>query len=155
MMRRRACCFTFLLLLILAACGDDTREGVTLKGPQGQSAAPSPTAPGSASDSNSLPGRLLYLKGRQFQVLDLQSGETTSFDEITANSSPAMNTDETRGVFVAFPNFGMIDLSAGSFNHHSQHGHEPERIRYFTRWPLDDHADGRHLPSPDAADQPG
>ncbi|MBN1681343.1 MAG: hypothetical protein JW966_13765 [Anaerolineae bacterium] len=113
-MKRRWLLFpVVVLVVVLAACGGKNEEGVDLQAAQSRPTdTPVPTAePTPGTDTGSYEGRLLYLKGLTFEVLDLATGETTTFEGVDAYSGAALNADRTRGVFIAFPNFGILDLA--------------------------------------------
>jgi len=103
--------------LLLGACGDKTEEGTTLQGPGGKS---QPTAtvqntPVPTGSASGFTGRLLIRKGQHFEMLDLETGETTSFEteDVAAFGPVQLSADAKRGVFVAYPDFALLDLEAG------------------------------------------
>ena len=106
-----------LVILLVAACGGDEQSGVDLEvaGQTHPTDTPTPEAtlrPGQGFAD--LPGRLLILKGQQFEVFDFATGATTPLEGVSAFSSAALSDDLTVGAFVAFPNFGVIDLASNS-----------------------------------------
>ena len=116
---QRTLCLLAGIVLMLAACGGDETAGVALEVVDQSSVptatpTPEPTAP--PEPPPALSGRLLLLKGQQFEILDLATGETITFenlkqgDVIHSFSPVILNASQTRGTFFAFPNFGVLDL---------------------------------------------
>lgn len=116
------------VVLALSACGGEEKQGVSLE--VAANAAPTdtpvPTPAGiAAPDGGALTGRLLYLKGQQFELLDLATGETIHFTDlretrgeapIVSYSPVTFDRTETHGAFVAFPDFGTLDLASGEID---------------------------------------
>jgi len=105
-----------LVVLALAACGGNTRQGVELQPVSNPGQArvyftPTPTPDSSASLG--LEGRLLYLKGKHFEIRDLASGATQVISDMQSRSPVILTPDETRGVYIDFPDLGLLDLTTG------------------------------------------
>ncbi len=105
----------------LAACGSDEEKGVTLEvagrrpTPTAQpTSAPTtpPTGENAPVESLELSGHLLLLRGAHFELLNLQTGETIAFEGVRSYSPAVLDATRTRGAFVAFPNFGIVDLAS-------------------------------------------
>lgn len=116
--------------LLLLACGNEEQAGVSLQ-PVGQyptltaTLPPTSTPPGGTPTPGSegvLPagfsasGRLLLLRGGQFLLYDLVSGQITPLEGPRAYSPAVLSADATRGAFVTFPHFGIFDLVSGEMH---------------------------------------
>lgn len=130
-----------VLLIALTGCGSDDQEGVTLQGVGSAptltptsvpTAAPTDTAPqtdGATFDAGDLPGRLLYRRGLQLEILDLASGTTTTLGEdVTVNSTVQIDDSGHRGVFIDFPDFGVIDLATRAIESIPNTGSNPNNF---------------------------
>ncbi len=103
-----------LVSLVAAACGGEEQSGVNLQvaGETRPTVTPASTVtPVSDQGPASLPGRLLILKGQQFQVFDFATGDLIPLGDVSAFSPASFDDARTLGVFVAFPNFGVVDLA--------------------------------------------
>ncbi|HEX3050489.1 MAG TPA: hypothetical protein VHP83_07535 [Aggregatilineaceae bacterium] len=106
-----------VVALLIGACGDKTEEGTTLQGPgsKNQPTATVQHTPVPTVSASGFTGRLLIRKGQHFEMLDLETGETTSFEteDVAAFGPVQLSADAKRGVFVAYPDFALLDLEAG------------------------------------------
>ncbi|MBN2304649.1 MAG: hypothetical protein JXQ72_09245 [Anaerolineae bacterium] len=118
--------------LLLAACGGgEEQQGVDLEVAEGARPTETPTpvptdAPAVEGEGEPLSGRLVYLKGQGFEMLDLASGEVTTFTDLrqARGQAPIVSyspvnfnaNDSTRGLFVAFPDIGTMDLETNEIN---------------------------------------
>ncbi len=107
------------VIFTLAACGGQEKQGVSLEvAAQRPTSTPLPTPvptaalPDSAGGLDALTGQLLLLQGHRYALFDLATGEVTPIAPDTASYSPIqLIPDQTRGAFVAFPDFGVLDLT--------------------------------------------
>ena len=110
------------LILMLAACGGAEKQGVSLEvAAQDRTATPLPTpvptaaVPDSADGLDALTGQLVLLQGHRYARFDLASGTLTPVAQDVAAYSPIqLAPGQTRGAFVAFPNFGVLDLTTNT-----------------------------------------
>jgi len=106
-----------LAALLLAACGGENEQGVSLEAAnQRPTATPLPTAAPTVSAEDkidALSGQFLLMRGHRYVLFDLATGEIRPFaQDMPAYSPLQLTTDRTRGAFVAFPNYGVVDIPA-------------------------------------------
>ncbi|MBI5959903.1 MAG: hypothetical protein HY866_14285 [Chloroflexi bacterium] len=105
-------CSLIALLFALTACGGQTREGVTLQPVKVEQSSSTTIMVTSTPEPkfSGLSGRLIYLKGTQFESLDLASGQTFTFESSAALSQLILNSNKTHGVFAGQSRFMVINL---------------------------------------------
>lgn len=110
-------------LALLAGCGSEQQVGVELVPARlstALTATPQPTAllqgdtGGEPATTFDLTGRLLILRGRTFELLDLATGDATPYDAPHSSSPAYVSADGTRAAYIAFPNFGVLNLDSAS-----------------------------------------
>ena len=124
---KRILWLTVGVMLMLAACGGEEQAGVELEAAgQSRPSTATPTPPPAETDeAEKLSGRLLLLKGQHYEILDLSTNETTVLDDLPTFSSLQLNADRTRGAFVAFPDFGLLDLTTSDMRTIENTGSNP------------------------------
>lgn len=110
-------------LVLLAGCGSEQQAGVELvpaRPSTALTATPEPTAslPDDTGDEQAttfnLAGRVLILHGSTFELLDLATGDSTPIDAPRSSSPAYVSVDGTRAAYIAFPNFGVLNIDGAS-----------------------------------------
>jgi hypothetical protein len=115
------------IAMLLTACGGEEESGVDLQvANQNPTETPIPEPTPTQAPEDSAPGytgRLFLMTGKTFAWLDLETGSLIPFTDLSveAGGAPiesfgpaAFNSSLTHGAFVPFPQFGVVDLAAGT-----------------------------------------
>lgn len=114
------------VIILLAACsGGNTQEGVTLRSAAHEGATLTPDATAGGEPAT---GQLLLRVGGAFERFDLVTEKVIPFDRQGVSSPVVLTPDQTRGVFIMFPDFGMIDLVSGEIIEINNKGPNPSLV---------------------------